>query len=122
MEDELTSEEKAYAREQISQGKACPHCGGLHLRACRRVRRFVFRKQDEIQEVEFWRDGQWDEDGIIWPEDVYEGEEADGEDSPAPSEAVEARPEADAGAGPVVPSLHPLSQLHEIPAPQAGPH
>jgi hypothetical protein len=70
--DEFTSDELEGYREQFQQNKQCTHCGGLHLRACRRVRKIIMRNREEISEVEFWRDGQWDEEGIIWPEDVWD--------------------------------------------------
>lgn len=56
---------------------ACVHCGGLHLRACPRVKRMRFRPQPgqriELIEVEFWPDGEWSDLGVIWPEDVFDG-------------------------------------------------
>lgn len=67
-----TPEEKAGYREQFEKGAACTHCGGLHLRACPRVRRIVFKGTDGIAEVEFWKHGRWPTDVIVWPEDVYE--------------------------------------------------
>ena len=89
--EELTSEEKEGYREQFLHGEQCKHCGGLHLRACRRVRRLVMRNREEIGEVEFWQDGKWDESEIIWPEDIFDGTgEGEGEDEAAASEAAEA--------------------------------
>jgi hypothetical protein len=56
----------------------CAHCGGIHARACPRVKRMVF-KGDDIAEVEFWKD--WPQDDILWVEDVatvvIEAEERD---------------------------------------------
>lgn len=76
-------EERDALREQFERGLNCVHCGGLHLRACPRVRRIVFKGNDNsIAEVEFWRDGAWPKDDIIWPEDVYD----DGEVITAPPE------------------------------------
>lgn len=71
-DEKLTQEERDGLRKQFEENRQCVHCGGLHLRACPRVRRIVFKKQDEIQEIEFWRDGYWPQEGIIWPEDVYD--------------------------------------------------
>jgi hypothetical protein len=81
---ELTEEEKFNARE-IFEGKiegrqACIHCAGLHGRVaglsaeqqpCPRVKR-VHRHTDgaTILEVEYWPNGDWEED-VIFPEDVY---------------------------------------------------
>jgi hypothetical protein len=84
----LDEDAAALYRERFADGKSCPHCGGIHLRACPRVKRLVFRGQDQIAEVEFWGHGWWPEDEIIWPEDVFETgndpaseESADGEEA-----------------------------------------
>lgn len=55
----------------------CVHCGGAHLRACPRVKRMAFSNSNNIQEVEFWADGEWDTTSIIWPEEIEE--ESDGD-------------------------------------------
>lgn len=77
---ELTDEEREGARGAFQSGRACVHCGGLHLRACPRVKRFVFDEQRRVREVEFWADGEWPADVVVWPEDV-----AEPADSPADS-------------------------------------
>jgi hypothetical protein len=66
--DDLTDDEKKVIAEQFQAGKACPHCGGIHERACPRVRRLVFHGA-EIAEVEFWRDDEWPHEYVLWPED-----------------------------------------------------
>jgi hypothetical protein len=71
---ELTAEEKAGYQEQFKTGKGCVQCGGLHLRACPRVKRLVMRNNEEISEVEFWADGSWPKNDVIFPEDVYDAE------------------------------------------------
>jgi hypothetical protein len=71
----LSAEEKAAYREQFERKAQCVNCGGLHLRACPRVKRIVMRNKEEVSEVEFWAWGWWPTEGIIWPEDVYEGDE-----------------------------------------------
>lgn len=58
--ESLTWEE--FAKQQ------CSHCGGVHLRACPRVKRMIFDK-NQLVEVEFFEDGQWDATNILWPED-----------------------------------------------------
>ena len=80
---ELTPEERAGYRDMFDTKQACTHCGGLHLRACRRVRSLEMRNREEIASVKFWQDGKWDETGIIWPEDVY------GDDDEAESMSLE---------------------------------
>lgn len=71
----FTPEELKGYREQFDNGAACMHCGGLHLRACPRVKRIVFHRKDEISEVEYWP--EWPDDHIIWPEDIYADEDED---------------------------------------------
>jgi len=50
---------------------ACAHCGGVHARACPRVKRLQFGADGrQVIEVEFWRDGRWDETRVKWIEDL----------------------------------------------------
>ena len=78
--DRLSAEERAAAR-QIFEGKAtsgqkaCIHCGGIHLRACRRVKRMTWHPDGSIIEAEYWPDGAWDDSNITWPEEAYEEDE-----------------------------------------------
>ena len=71
----LTRQEKLDAQAAFAEEKACPDCGGLHRRACPRVRRQVWLRtgpgSGERTEVEFWPPG-WDDTGVIWPEDAYD--------------------------------------------------
>jgi hypothetical protein len=82
--DGLTAEEKAAAR-LIFEGKAesgqraCLHCGGIHLRACRRVKIIEWHTDGSVLKAEYWPDGQWDEHDITWPEEAYEDEPVDEE-------------------------------------------
>src|ERR1035437_1638416 len=46
----------------------CQHCKGIHDRACPRVREMSFSPTGSIIGVKFWR--EWDEDSVLWPEDV----------------------------------------------------
>jgi hypothetical protein len=70
-EPEVIVEEPSLTREEFEKMQ-CVHCGGAHLRACPRVKRLVFNNSNNIQEVEFWRDGEWSQDSIIWPEEIEE--------------------------------------------------
>ena len=70
--EDLSDEEKAEVAKRFAAGEGCTHCGGLHLRACPRVRRLVL-SGDAIAEVEFWRDGQWPTGDVLWPEDFPPG-------------------------------------------------
>lgn len=49
----------------------CSHCGGAHLRACPRVKRMVFNGE-QLVEVEFWE--VFNDEHVIWPEDVYDAQ------------------------------------------------
>jgi len=81
---DLTRQQKLDARQIFAEGKACEDCGGIHSRACPRVKRQVWLRTGpgagQRTEVEFWPPG-WDDTGIIWPEDAYDEddtEDADG--------------------------------------------
>jgi hypothetical protein len=75
----LTRQEKRDAQAAFADGKACPDCGGLHQRACNRVRRQVWLRTGagagERTEVEYWR--TWDDSAVIWPEDAYDPDDPD---------------------------------------------
>lgn len=71
----LTADERKGYREQFAAGKACVHCGGLHLRACPRIRRIVMRNKEEISEVEFWPDASWPKTEVVFPEDFFSDED-----------------------------------------------
>jgi hypothetical protein len=83
---QLTAEEKQQAR-LVFEGKApngqlpCLHCGGIHLRACRRVKAITWHTDGSTTSAEYWPDGTWDESGITWPEEAYEDDENDDEES-----------------------------------------
>lgn len=70
----LTRAEKAEARQVFAEGKACGDCGGIHQRACPRIRRQVWVGQGSGAgnrvEVEYWE--QYDDSAIIWPEDAFD--------------------------------------------------
>jgi hypothetical protein len=55
---------------RLFRANICSHCGGSHARACPRVRRLRFHPDAKLAAVEFWPDGQWKDDGIMWPEDL----------------------------------------------------
>lgn len=70
----LTRQEKLDAQAIFAEGKGCPDCGGIHQRACPRVRRQVWVRSGpgdgQRLEVEYWR--TFDDSAIIWPEDAYD--------------------------------------------------
>lgn len=71
---ELTPDQAADIRSRFQRGDACRHCGGLHPRSCPRVKRMAFHSNGAMAEVEFWPDGQWSDDNILWPEELPEPE------------------------------------------------
>ena len=66
----LTRQQKLEAQEAFAAEKACPDCGGLHQRACNRVKRVESLGNGNITVVEYWND--WKQPGVIWPEDAYD--------------------------------------------------
>ena len=66
----LTRQQKLEAQEAFAAEKACPDCGGLHQRACNRVKRVERLGNGNITVVEYWND--WKQPGVIWPEDAYD--------------------------------------------------
>ena len=69
------TERVALTQEEFDAAK-CAHCGGVHLRACARVRRMKFDERGNLMEVEFW--ASWPDDNVLWPEQIYDGS-TDGE-------------------------------------------
>ena len=78
----LTRQEKREAQQAFADGKACSDCGGLHQRACNRVKRQVWLRTGagagERTEVEFWP--EWEQPGVIWPEEAFDPDD-DAEDA-----------------------------------------
>jgi hypothetical protein len=76
----LTRQQKLEAQQAFAEGKACGDCGGLHQRACNRVRREVWVRagpgDGQRAEVEYWE--KWSQPGVIWPEDAFDDEESPG--------------------------------------------
>lgn len=75
----LTRAEKADARLLFEAGTACEHCGGLHQRACPRVKRIEKHPNGNVTAVTYWR--KWDQTGVVFPEDAYDPEESSEEQS-----------------------------------------
>jgi hypothetical protein len=65
----LQGEEAAQVHEEFRR-RRCQHCGGAHARACPRVRRLRFHPDSRLAAVEFWPDGTWADEGIMWPESL----------------------------------------------------
>jgi hypothetical protein len=67
----LAPELAADLKARFDRGEACRHCGALHARACPRVRRMTFHPGGSLAGVDFWADGKWSDEGLIWPEDLH---------------------------------------------------
>lgn len=75
----LTDAEKR-AAQQVFRGEVpgkgpCEHCGGLHERACPRVKRIERHPNGNLIAVTYFR--KWDESGVVFPEDAYDPEDGD---------------------------------------------
>ena len=75
----LTRQEKLDAREIFAAGQACIDCGGIHQRACPRIKRQVWLRvgagAGERTEVEYWQ--EYSDEGVIWPEDEFDEDDAE---------------------------------------------
>lgn len=67
-----TADLAANYRTRFTNGEACKHCGGIHARACPRIKKMNFHSNGSLAEVEFWSDGQWSDDNVVWPEEIPE--------------------------------------------------
>jgi hypothetical protein len=76
---DLTAQQKAEARQAFAENKGCPDCGGLHQRACNRVKRQVWIGQGSGAgtrvEAEYWP--EWKQPGVIWPEDAFDPDDTE---------------------------------------------
>jgi hypothetical protein len=70
----LTPQEKRTAQE-IFAADACIDCGGIHKRACPRVKRKVFLGNGNLVEVEYFK--RFDATGVIWPEEAFDPDQDD---------------------------------------------
>ena len=71
----ITVEQKAALLKQLVYAP-CVHCGGVHERACPRVKRIDKLGNGNVTAVEYVR--TFDETGILWPEEAYDPEDTDG--------------------------------------------
>ena len=87
---DLSKEERAEARllfqAQDGSNRVCSMCGGVHARACARIREYELYENGNLKRIHFWGDQDWDDSHVIWPEQAF----ADAEDEePAEEEPVE---------------------------------
>lgn len=59
-------------KSTVFAAQSCQHCGGLHSRACPRVRRISYQDGGKPAEVEFWPHGAWPAHQVIFLEDVID--------------------------------------------------
>lgn len=64
--DEMPAEERERAKAYFQAGEVCAHCRGVHNRACPRVKRMKYHENSTLAEVEFWADGQWPIENVIF--------------------------------------------------------
>lgn len=87
--EQLSREEREFAQrvlrglEMDRNGKprsGCVHCTGVHFvvdglspwrQPCRRVKKVTW-SGDDVTEVEYWPDGRWNDDDVIFPDEVFE--------------------------------------------------
>jgi len=69
-DDQWTPQLATEFRTRFNNGEACKHCGGIHARACPRVKRMTFHPNGSLAEIEFWEAGVWPEDNVAWPEEI----------------------------------------------------
>jgi hypothetical protein len=84
---------REFARQFFEQPgePGCIDCGGMHRRQCPRVKRKTMNADLIVIEVEYWPPGTWESD-IIFPEDVYESDDAPGGSGDADESAGDAAP------------------------------
>ncbi len=70
----MDAEQRADMRARFDQHQhdhpvgVCAHCGGVHPRACPRVKRIVYGDNRQIAEVEYWADGSWPTADVVFPD------------------------------------------------------
>ena len=69
--DEAKAHMLAVFRGEITGESVCEDCGGLHKRACPRVKRRAFHANGNLIEVEYWSDKEYDRGSVLWPEDLF---------------------------------------------------
>lgn len=82
----LSKEQRVEAQQVFDSQGQCGSCGGLHSRACPRVKRIHqrFSETKGLQsrelietEIEYFEHGKWPTEDIIFPEDAYEDSDDD---------------------------------------------
>ena len=71
---QLTAQQKADARKLLKDIGRCEHCGGIHGRACPRLKRIRWDGGKAV-EATYWRDGTWPTSDVLFPEDIADDDE-----------------------------------------------
>jgi hypothetical protein len=71
--DRLTRQQKLEAQQIFAEDRACPDCGGIHQRACPRIKRLELHPNGNRVGVTYFR--SFDDTGIVWPEDAFDDED-----------------------------------------------
>lgn len=58
----------ADVRTFTANGVLTHNCGGVHPRACPRVKRIAYGENRQITEVEYWPDGSWPTSDVVFPD------------------------------------------------------
>ena len=66
---------EAVLRGLIPLTGPCRWCGGLHERACNRVKRLEWATNGNLLVAEFWE--TWEQPGAIWPEDAWDSDDSE---------------------------------------------
>lgn len=64
--EKMTAEERARVIEYFTNEEVCPNCRGVHNRACPRVRSVSYHDNGTLKSVEYWPDGQWPQEAVIF--------------------------------------------------------
>ena len=62
----LAEEERAKVMEYFDKDEVCPNCRGIHTRACPRVRSVEYHDGGALKRVEYWAEGEWSTDNVIF--------------------------------------------------------
>jgi transcriptional regulator with XRE-family HTH domain len=62
----LGPEQRAVVLEYFEKDEVCPNCHGIHTRACPRVRSVEYHDGGQLKRVEYWPEGQWSTEYVIF--------------------------------------------------------
>lgn len=65
-DNRLNAEERQRVLDYFANNEVCPNCRGVHNRACPRVRTVSYHDNGTLRSVEYWPDGQWPQDSVIF--------------------------------------------------------